>query len=229
MRVFLFIYLFIFLWAIITDVTVLHGSNIGSPPAVGLRNDSLHVPPHLVQLHRKVGEAVHLQVNISEQFKLKTHPDFKTTLQCYLMAHISRSDLGRVGRSGCDPPQQLAARDHLHRVCSRRGNLLLSLTARLNTRNRNHAALKSLHINRVLRKIHFYKLFIRLHVFGNEKYPYFHSNKPRKSHYWRAAWKNSSVHTALLPFFSSAPLLSFFLCASNPAGSTTYRHSVHFP
>ena len=72
-----------FLRTIITDVTVLHGSNIGSPPAVGLRNDSLHVPPHLIQLHRKVGEAVHLQVNISEQFKLKTHSDFETTLWDY--------------------------------------------------------------------------------------------------------------------------------------------------
>ena len=86
MRVFFILFFFFFLCTIITNVTVLHGSNIGSPPAVGLRNDSLHVPAHLVQLHREVGEAVHLQINTSEQFKLKTHPDFETALQCYLLA-----------------------------------------------------------------------------------------------------------------------------------------------
>lgn len=35
--------------------------------------------------------------------------------------------------------------------------------------------------------------------------------------------------TCLLCFFSSVFFLSFFLKASNVAGSTLYRHSVHFP
>jgi len=41
-------------------------------------------------------------------------------------------DLGRVGWSGCNSPQELAARNHLHSVCRLWGNLLLIPTATLN-------------------------------------------------------------------------------------------------
>lgn len=39
---------------------------------------------------------------------------------------MNQSDLGRVGRSGRDPPQQLTPRNCLNTVCHRRGTLLLS-------------------------------------------------------------------------------------------------------
>lgn len=63
---------------IITDVSVLHGADVWSEPAVGVRDDSLRLLVQLVQLHRKACEVVHLRLKI-HFFLLKHCNSLKST------------------------------------------------------------------------------------------------------------------------------------------------------
>lgn len=131
------IYIFFFLLlsssislTIITNVTILHGSYVWPKPAVSLGYGSLHLFPQLVQLHCKRCEAVHLQAK-KFSFYIKIMQNTSCSYSETRFLQMCLSDLGRVGWSGSNSPQQLAPRNHVHSVWSRWRSLLLILTATL--------------------------------------------------------------------------------------------------